>query len=84
MRHLHKPSISAECGGSSSHCKAQVFPLKLFFLFLLVTDRTEFRNSVPVMFVYFIQIPEEGTVRAPASYCLLLDLILTDTAGIKE
>lgn len=36
------------------------------------------------MFVYCIQIPEEGTVTAPACYCLLLDLVLTDSAGITE
>jgi len=83
-RHLRTPSISAECGGSSFHCKAQAFPLKLFSLVLLVTDRSGFQNSVPVMFIYCAEIPEEGTVTPPACCCLLFDLALTDTAGITE
>lgn len=51
---------------------------------MLVTGRTGFRNSVPVMFIYCIQIPVEGTVTAPACYCLLSDRVLTDTAAITE
>lgn len=58
-RLLQKSSISNECRGNSSHCKAQAVPLSLFFLILLLIDRTGFRNSVPVMFIVFPYLKRE-------------------------
>lgn len=73
FRPLQSPSIP---------CRTFFFPF--FWSLHRYKDSTELRSFVPVKFIQQIQVPEEGTISAPACYCLLLDLFLTDTAGITE
>lgn len=82
-KYLHKPSISTECGGNSTNCKVQAFPVEHFLVFSC-SLQIEFKSCVPVKLIQCIQVPKEETLSAPACCCCLLDLVLTDTAGITE